>query len=43
MHFPVPFSRITKFQNSSKIRDSKMSPQMSNFMIDGRTKHQILA
>jgi hypothetical protein len=39
----APFSRAVKYQNSSKIRDTKMSPQMSNLMIDGISKPQIFA
>ena len=39
----APFLRVIKCQNSSKIRVTKMSPQMSNLMIDGSTKRQIFA
>jgi len=38
-----PFSRVVKRLNSSKILASRMSPQMSNLMIDGSTEPQIFA
>jgi len=39
----TPFSRVVKYQNASKNRVTKMSPQMSNLTIDGSIKPQIFA
>ena len=39
----APFSRVAKRQNSSKIRDSKMSPQMLILFISTTNEHQFFA
>ena len=38
-----PFQGLQNFRILRQIRDSILSPQMSNLMSDGRTKHQIFA
>jgi len=39
----APFSRAAKWQNSSKIRVTILTPQISKLMSNGSTKHQIFA